>query len=466
MSRGLDKVLYHAVSSYQLLEVLLHRWLFHGEQGAALVLPDFIVEKYPQWQRLEGRGFFDQVALFPYLRIPHGEEGQVTAQVLSAYDALGLPPLEAFSKVYVAGAQFYFSLCLVAKGLAFSFFEDAAGALSHPQREAGILAERFPRHAALAQKHGLFSGENPLIREVFCCGEVQSAPVSLPCPVWDFSVERALGALPARQRKRLLRFFLPRPLKTQADTILLTQQFSNLGLLGEEEQLALYRALGEGPWPGSACSSRRPPTTPLDYRQAFPGAEVVAEKFPAELLPWAFRGKRPRRVCAFGSSAWRTWGRASRRCGCPCRGRPAPSFGKEAPMPKTLTIVNSVYHLLTAVNLRRLSPAGEGADLLVTDATPGLPELIPRLRETGLFSRVLPVRAGELAQHYPMNREEAVAQCFSQGEALLRWALGEALEPAYSQVYFPNFDWLGPAAGLPVPVPLPLAGGRLFQLCH
>ena len=87
MSRGLDKVLYHAVSSYQLLEVLLHRWLFHGEQGAALVLPDFIVEKYPQWQRLEGRGFFDQVALFPYLRIPHGEEGQVTAQVLSAYDA-------------------------------------------------------------------------------------------------------------------------------------------------------------------------------------------------------------------------------------------------------------------------------------------------------------------------------------------------------------------------------------------
>ena len=111
-------------------------------------------------------------------------------------------------------------------------------------------------------------------------------------------------------------------------------------------------------------------------------------------------------------------------------------------MPKTLTIVNSVYHLLTALNLRRLSPAGEGADLLVTDATPGLPELIPRLRETGLFSRVLPVRAGELAQHYPMDREEAVAQCFSQGEALLRWALGEALEPAYSQVYFPNFDWL------------------------
>ena len=130
------------------------------------------------------------------------------------------------------------AICTLGEGLrqlylSLGWDQDAAGALSHPQREAGILAERFPRHAALAQKHGLFSGENPLIREVFCCGEAQSAPISLPCPVWDFSVERALGALPARQRKRLLRFFLPRPLKTQADTILLTQQFSNLGLLGE-----------------------------------------------------------------------------------------------------------------------------------------------------------------------------------------------------------------------------------------
>ena len=51
-----------------------------------------------------------------------------------------------------------------------------------------------PRLGELARRHGLFSGENPLIREVFCCGEAQSAPVSLPCPVWDFSVERALGA--------------------------------------------------------------------------------------------------------------------------------------------------------------------------------------------------------------------------------------------------------------------------------
>ena len=38
-------VLYHAVSSYQLLEVTLHRLVRHPREEAALILPDFIREK-------------------------------------------------------------------------------------------------------------------------------------------------------------------------------------------------------------------------------------------------------------------------------------------------------------------------------------------------------------------------------------------------------------------------------------
>lgn len=121
MNRALGEgVLYHAVSSYQLLEAMLHRRLFHREERATLLLPDFIVGKYPQWQRLEGP-FFDRVALFPYLLIPHGEECRVLADTAAAYEGLGLPPAESFFKRYVMGAHFYFSLYLEAKGLPFSF---------------------------------------------------------------------------------------------------------------------------------------------------------------------------------------------------------------------------------------------------------------------------------------------------------------------------------------------------------
>ena len=50
MKYTLDKpmVLYHAVSSYQLLEVMLHRMVYHPMEKAVLLLPDFIVGKYPQ----------------------------------------------------------------------------------------------------------------------------------------------------------------------------------------------------------------------------------------------------------------------------------------------------------------------------------------------------------------------------------------------------------------------------------
>ena len=93
---------------------------------------------------------------------------------------------------------------------------------------------------------------------------------------------------------------------------------------GEEEQLALYRALGEGPLAGERLLIKKHPDDPLDYRQAFPGAEVVAEKFPAELLPWAFRGKRPRRVCAFGSSALANLGESFETLRLPLPGEARP----------------------------------------------------------------------------------------------------------------------------------------------
>ena len=150
-----------------------------------------------------------------------------------------------------------------------------------------------------------------------------------------------------------------------------------------------------------------------------------------------------------------------RPCGCPCRGRPAPSFGTGGSHAQTLTIVNSVYHLLTAVNLRRLSPAGEGADLLVTDATPACRSSSPGCGRRGFSPGCFrPGRgAGPALPHGP---EEAVAQCFSQGEALAPLGPGGGAGARLQPGVLSQLRLAGTAAGLPVPVPLPLAGGRPF----
>lgn len=107
-----------------------------------------------------------------------------------------------------------------------------------------------------------------------------------------------------------------------------------------------------------------------------------------------------------------------------------------------LYLVNSVYHLLTALGLRALAPPGEAADLLLSDATPGLRGLLPRLEETGLFRQVLFARGSALAQRFPMNQEGPAARALEEGEALLRWSVEGQLAKEYHRVYFPNFDWL------------------------
>ena len=302
MRHTLDKpsaVLYHAVSSYQLLEVMLHRMVKHPRDQAVLLLPDFIVGKYPQYKKLSRR-FFDRVWLFPYLQIPHKSEGQVLTDTGRFGSRLFPRGLSAFSTIYVAGAHFYFSLYLIQNGLPFTMFEDAAGMFSRPEVLRTALAFKFPLHAALADKYGLFDGSQRLIREIICLKDIQTRDVSGE-RYRHFSVEDTLQALPQGQRRKLIRFFVRRPIQTDAEAVLLTQQFSNLGILRKEEQIRLYENLGAGALRGVRLIIKKHPDDTLDYASIFPEATVIREIFPAELLPYVFR-KKPDTIYTWDST--------------------------------------------------------------------------------------------------------------------------------------------------------------------
>lgn len=285
-------VLYHAVSSYQLLEAMLHRRLYHAHDRAVLLLPDFITQKYPQYRKLRSGGFFEEVYLFPYLRIRHGEEQGVLEDVAWWYGRLVPHAITAFSDIYVAGAHFYFSLYLLDRRVPFVFWEDAAGMLSRADELYETLSRRFPQHAQIARRHGLFDGQNPCIRRILCLKRAQTIDVSGE-RYEDFSVERALEALPARARRRLVRFFLRRRLRGGEDAILLTQHFAGLGRMTEAEQRRLYERLRDGPLRGIRLLIKAHPDDTLCYTGIFPDAAVIRETFPAELLPYVFRHRPP-----------------------------------------------------------------------------------------------------------------------------------------------------------------------------
>ena len=302
-------VLYHAVSSYQLLEVTLHRLVRHPREEAALILPDFIREKYPWYRKLKTRGFFQEVKLFPYLEIPHTQEEEIFRQVRRRVLELFPRGLRGFSEIYVAGSHFYFSLYLIEERLPFTMFEDAAGMLSRPEALYRPLLGRYPLHARIAQKYGLFDGSCPQIGRIICLKKAQKKGAMAlqegnlsEKALEDFSVEKALGKLPCRQRKKLVGLFVSRRIWTRADTILLTQQLARLGIGSLQGQREAYRRLWEQHLKGRRVLVKPHPDDTLDYRQLLPGCRILRQVFPAELLPYVFY-RRPRRVCTFDSTS-------------------------------------------------------------------------------------------------------------------------------------------------------------------
>lgn len=300
-------VLYHAVSSYQLLEVMLHREIYHKKEKAILILPDFIIEKYPQYKKLEEDGFFTQVCLFPYMKIPHKDEKKITELTARAYDSAVPWKLDCFRILYVAGAHFYFSLLLIKEKIPFVFFEDAAGMLSRPEKLRDNLKKRYPLHSFLAEKYGLFSGTNPYISSIICLKRAQMIK-NFPKPCIDFSVEDALLEIPSATRKKIIRFFLKRRIWTFADTILLTQNFSNLGEMTMEEQTKLYKNMEANMLKEHRLVIKKHPDDMLDYQGIFPKAKVIRQVFPSELLPYVF-WKRPEIICTVTSTGCENLGR-------------------------------------------------------------------------------------------------------------------------------------------------------------
>lgn len=295
-------ILYHAISSYQLLEIILHKLIYHKNKKAILILPDFIVKKYPKYRRLVELEIFSEVYLFPYLYIPHDKEKAIKERVKKAYHALIPYDLDEFSHVYIAGSHFYFSLYLIECHKVFNIFEDAAGMLSRSEELYNNLHKGFPLHAEIAKKYGLFNGENEYIDKIYCLKKLQTQNV-MSRQYINFDVEKLLRKHFIK-RKRIIEFFgVPIIKAAKSDVILLTQNFAVLGVMSNDEQDMLYRKLEiKIGLENRGLIIKVHPDDSLKYEEIFPYATIIKEIFPAELLPYIFT-KKPDTIMTINSTA-------------------------------------------------------------------------------------------------------------------------------------------------------------------
>ncbi len=104
-----------------------------------------------------------------------------------------------------------------------------------------------------------------------------------------------------------------------------------------------------------------------------------------------------------------------------------------------LFLVNSVYQLFTALHLKNSILKEEKADILLTDVTEKLREYQERIKDIGIFQRVLFARTKDLNRKYAVGKQEEISEGFDQRESIFRWILSDELGE-YREIYFSNFD--------------------------
>ena len=254
------RVLYHAVSSYQLLEAVLHRLRFHPGDPAVLLLPDFIAEKYPNTGGWWSGGSSRRLRLFPYLRVPHRSEEEVFARGRPGLPEGAALPLGGLLPGLCGGGPLLLYPCASSRRASPSPFSRtrrgcSPGRGSWRRTWRGATPSTRPSRA----KYGLFDGSCPLAREIVCLKSAQRGPLPPHCA--DFSVELALEELSPGCGTSWCGCFCPIPCAPGGghppDPA--SGQFGGCHLGGASA--GCTSAWPRGPSKGCGCSSSPTPTT-------------------------------------------------------------------------------------------------------------------------------------------------------------------------------------------------------------
>lgn len=234
-------ILYHVVTTYQLLHCIIYKELFHKEQVCYMLLSDIIKEKYPQFKQMEGL-FFDKIFVFNTNEFFNNTKNNIinnTNEVVGKYLNENNINLQQFSEIIVGSSNSYFGIYLVKNRVNFTFLEESSELISRPD----------------------------LIESI---GKLDSSFID----------------------KILVFFCIDQKIQiNENSTILLTQHFSNLRIMSFEEQKKIYQLVVDYFVPETRLVIIPHPDDLMFYDGLFPQANVIKKKFPSELIPFVFTEK-------------------------------------------------------------------------------------------------------------------------------------------------------------------------------
>lgn len=290
--KGLNKmVLYSVITTYQLLESIVHKLNYNKNEKAILMMSQWCASKYPWYKELTC--FFEKVIIFE----GHYTYSEALEDELNSYfGKLFLEnqiEINNFNQIHLLGAEHAFGAYIFANQINNYFWEEGAGALSKKDSMLELFEKAHGYEKANYQINShLGDGETDFVIKRYYNRYFQFKDIDGD-NLEHFDIAEELEKTDVKDREQLLEIFYGSE-KIDSDheyALLLTECFANLSIMSWEEQLLSYKYLVDFFLFDYKLLVKPHPDDLMYYELEFSECEVIRKKFPAELLPFIFLNK-------------------------------------------------------------------------------------------------------------------------------------------------------------------------------
>ena len=297
-------VLYHGITTWHILECWVHRLKIYCEDDAILILPDFILDKYPNILQTYPEEIFI-IKIIEYSKLDFSVERELFEQNLqSIVESMNIGEyINEETDIYVAGAQYMFSHYLIQLNISFHFVEEAPGRLTTSEIVMDNLRNINKSQYDIALEDGMFTGNSYYVKSIVCNKSSQIEGVELPCNTEDFDVVMELQNLSEENIEIIKGFFdVPKVFFPNNTALVLTQHFANLDMTSYIEQALIYQMTVDYFLGDNRIYVKPHPDDLMNYGEELQDCEVIRGTFPSELLE-VISKNRPCKLLAISSAS-------------------------------------------------------------------------------------------------------------------------------------------------------------------
>lgn len=278
-------IIYHGITTWHILECWIHKLVKHKDEEAILILPDFILEKFPNIEESFPKKIFE-IKIIPYMKLNYGlEKERFEAELKNIVDSMNIGDIAAADEIYVAGGQYMFSHYLITHNVPFHFFEEAPGRLTTAEIVMGNVRKINQKQYDIAMDDGMFEGNSTMVKTIICNISAQVEGVELPTNVENLDVIDELHNISKEELDNIKEYFnVPDIRFCKNSAMILTQHFANLGMLTYVEQALLYQMTADYFLDRDKLFVKPHPDDLMSYSSELKNCEVISGCFPSELL--------------------------------------------------------------------------------------------------------------------------------------------------------------------------------------